>query len=79
MWITRHEWQQLQQQLAAHQQQQQTWRETLAALGWVPRFDCPPFGVCADIGPDVDALRAALARWTAAPDWTAPPERAKVG
>ena len=32
------------------------WRETLAALGWVPRFDCPPFGVCADIGPDVDAL-----------------------
>lgn len=36
------------------------WRETLAALGWVPRFDCPPFGVCADIGPDVDALRAAL-------------------
>ena len=30
MWITRHEWQQLQQQLAAHQQQQQTWRETLA-------------------------------------------------
>ena len=36
------------------------WRETLAALGWVLRFDCPPFGVCADIGPDVDALRAAL-------------------
>ena len=26
-----------------------------------------------------DALRAALARWTAAPDWTEMPERAKVG
>ena len=24
------------------------------------RFDCPPFALCADIGPDVDALRAAL-------------------
>ena len=37
-----------------------TWRETLATLGWVVRFDCPPFGVCADIGPDVEALRAAM-------------------
>jgi serine protease AprX len=36
------------------------WRETLAGLGWVLRFDCPPFALCADIGPDVDALRAAL-------------------
>ena len=36
------------------------WRETLATLGWVVRFDCPPFAVCADIGPDVEALRAAL-------------------
>lgn len=35
------------------------WRETLAARGWVPRFDCPPFALCADIGPDLDALRAA--------------------
>jgi hypothetical protein len=36
------------------------WRETLAGLGWAVRFDCPPFALCADIGPDVDALRAAL-------------------
>lgn len=36
------------------------WRETLTRLGWAVRFDCPPFALCADIGPDVGALRAAL-------------------
>ncbi|HMZ30593.1 MAG TPA: peptidase S8/S53 subtilisin kexin sedolisin, partial [Thauera aminoaromatica] len=36
------------------------WRETLATLGWTPRFDCPPSGLCADVGGDLVALRAAL-------------------
>lgn len=47
------------------------WRETLAALGWVPRFDCPPFGVCVDIGPDVAALREALPALRAIGPYTA--------
>lgn len=36
------------------------WRETLAALGWTPRFDCPPSGLCAEVGGDLATLRAAL-------------------
>ncbi len=36
------------------------WRETLAALGWTARFDCPPRGLCAEVGADLAALRAAL-------------------
>jgi len=36
------------------------WRETLATLGWTPRFDCPPSGLCADVGGDLVALRAAF-------------------
>ncbi|ENO96481.1 peptidase S8/S53 subtilisin kexin sedolisin, partial [Thauera phenylacetica B4P] len=33
------------------------WRETLAALGWTARFDCPPRGLCAEVGADLAALR----------------------
>ncbi len=36
------------------------WREALAALGWTARFDCPPHGLCAEVGADLAALRAAL-------------------
>lgn len=36
------------------------WRETLTRLGWIPRFDCPDFGLCADRGGDLDELRTTL-------------------
>ena len=36
------------------------WREMLAALGWTARFDCPPCGLCVEVGADLAALRTAL-------------------
>ncbi|MFB1030402.1 MAG: peptidase S8/S53 subtilisin kexin sedolisin, partial [Thauera sp.] len=29
------------------------WREMLAALGWTARFDCPPCGLCVEVGADL--------------------------